>query len=39
VEHPGGFLSSLVRSSVDNALRETSRPEIVEPLDFDDDDS
>ncbi|GGE91527.1 DUF2520 domain-containing protein [Mycetocola zhadangensis] len=38
VEHPGGFLSSLVRSSVDNALRETSRPEAIEPLDFDADD-
>ena len=31
VEHPGGFLSSLVRSSVDNALRETSRPDALEP--------
>ncbi|WP_187977372.1 Rossmann-like and DUF2520 domain-containing protein [Mycetocola sp. JXN-3] len=25
VEHPGGFLSSLVRSAVDQALRETTR--------------
>lgn len=39
VEHPGGFLSSLVRSSVDNALRETSRPDLIEPLDFDGDES
>ena len=38
VEHPGGFLSSLVRSSVDNALRETSRPDLTEPLDFDGDE-
>ncbi|MET1053448.1 MAG: DUF2520 domain-containing protein [Mycetocola sp.] len=26
VEHPGGFLSSLVRSSVDNALQDAGRP-------------
>ena len=38
VEHPGGFLSSLVRSSVDNALRETSRLDLTEPLDFDSDE-
>lgn len=30
VEHPGGFLSSLVRSAVDNALRETSRPDALD---------
>lgn len=37
IEHPGGFLSSLVRSAVDNALRETSRPEPLEPPYFDGD--
>jgi predicted short-subunit dehydrogenase-like oxidoreductase (DUF2520 family) len=30
VEHPGGFLSSLVRSSVDNALQRAGRPEATE---------
>ncbi|MET4637723.1 DUF2520 domain-containing protein [Mycetocola sp. 2940] len=28
VEHPGAFLSSLVRSSVDNALQEAGRPRL-----------
>ncbi len=37
VEHPGGFLSSLVRSSVDNALQEAGRMP-VDPVVFDRDD-
>ncbi|MBG6238898.1 putative short-subunit dehydrogenase-like oxidoreductase (DUF2520 family) [Mycetocola sp. CAN_C7] len=37
VEHPGGFLSSLVRSSVDNALQDAGRP-LVEPGAFGLDD-
>lgn len=32
VENPGSFLSSLVRSAVDDALRQTSRPDDLELL-------
>lgn len=38
VEHPGSFLSSLVRSSVDNALREAGRPRLDAGFDLGDDD-
>lgn len=37
VDHPGGFLSSLVRSSVDNALQDAGRAPI-DPSIFDADD-
>ncbi|MET0933424.1 MAG: DUF2520 domain-containing protein [Mycetocola sp.] len=37
VDHPGGFLSSLVRSSVDNALQDAGRAPI-DPSVFDADD-